>query len=93
MLHGERTAVVVRTGYNGVEALFLILAGVLAVPATWAVRGRVLVCSLPLLFALNQLRLVGLLYVLAWPVLPAWSGVVAEIIEFLWNVVPPTASP
>ena len=26
---------------------------------------------------------------LAWPVLPAWSGVVAEIVEFLWNVVTP----
>ena len=65
MLYGERTAVVVRAGCNGVEALFLILAGVLAVPATWAVRGRALVCYLPLLFALNLLRVVGLLYVLA----------------------------
>ena len=65
MLYGERTAVVVRAGCNGVEALFLILAGVLAVPATWAVRGRTLVCYLPLLFALNLLRVVGVLYVLA----------------------------
>ena len=26
---------------------------------------------------------------LAWPVSSAWSGVVAEIVEFLWNVVTP----
>ena len=64
VLASEGTAVLVAAGCNGVEALFLILAGVLAVPAAWAVRGRALACYLPLLFFLNLLRVDGLLYVL-----------------------------
>jgi len=54
----------VAAGCNGVEAMFLILAGVLAVPAAWAVRARALACYLPLLFVINLLRVDGLLYVL-----------------------------
>lgn len=64
VLAAEGTAVVVAAGCNGVEALFLILAGVLAVPAAWAVRARALACYLPLLFVINLLRVDGLLYVL-----------------------------
>ena len=57
-----------RFGYGAIAAKtpsrLSIVFYVLAVPATWAVRGRALACYLPLLFALNLLRVVGLLYVL-----------------------------
>ena len=57
-------AVVVRGGCNGVEALFLMIAGVLAVPAPAMARIKTLVIALPLLFGLNLLRIAGLLWVM-----------------------------
>lgn len=64
-LGSENTAVVVRGGCNGIEALFLMAAGVLAYPASWRRRGRALLVYLPILFALNLLRVAALLYVMA----------------------------
>jgi exosortase/archaeosortase family protein len=65
VLGTEGAAVVVRSGCNGIEALFLMLAGILAVPAPLATRVRVLAMALPFLFFLNLLRIIGLLYVMA----------------------------
>ena len=42
-----------------------MLAGVLALPAPWALRLRVLARDLPLLFALNLLPILALLYTMA----------------------------
>lgn len=67
--HGETltsgsASVLVRAGCNGVEAMILILAGILAVPAGWSTRLLALAWNLPLLFVLNLLRVDALLYVL-----------------------------
>lgn len=64
-LGGEGAAVVIRGGCNGIEAVFLMLAGVLAVPATWRQRLEALFTYLPLLFGINLLRVLLLLYVMA----------------------------
>jgi len=64
-LASGRTAVVIRGGCNGLEALFLMAAGILAYPTSWHCRGRAILIYLPILFALNLLRIVMLLYVMA----------------------------
>ena len=62
-LGSERSAIVVRHGCNGIEALLLMMAGILALPATWRTRLRALATYLPVLFVLNLFRVVALLYV------------------------------
>lgn len=47
-------------GCEGTELFILLIAGVLAFPASWRTRLRGLVIGLPLAFALNQLRVVTL---------------------------------
>ena len=64
-LGSGNAAVVVRGGCNGIEAVFLLLAGVLAVPGSWRRRGRALLLYLPLLFAANLVRVLLLLYIMA----------------------------
>lgn len=85
------TTVVIRGGCNGIEALLLMLAGVLALPAPWAMRLRVLACNLPILFALNLLRILALLYTMARH--PGWidvahdqiaQGVMIIVVLLLW---------
>ena len=65
ILESKHTAVVVRGGCNGLEALFLLLAGILAFPSSWRRRGMALLLYLPLLFVLNVLRVLMLLFVMA----------------------------
>ena len=65
ILGTEGAAVVVCAGCNGLETLFLMLAGLLAYPAPWRRRLRALLLYLPLVFALNLLRIVMLLFVMA----------------------------
>ena len=60
----DGVAVVVRGGCNGIEAVFLLLAGVLAFPVAWGSRARALLIYLPALFFLNLLRVLMLLWVL-----------------------------
>ena len=62
-LGSERSAIVVRHGCNGIEALLLMMAGILALPATWRTRLRALATYLPVLLVLNLFRVVALLYV------------------------------
>lgn len=64
-LGSGHAAVVVRGGCNGLEAVFLLLAGVLAFPAPWRDRGRALALYLPLLFVANLVRVLLLLLVMA----------------------------
>ncbi len=65
------TTVVIRGGCNGIGALFLMIAGILALPASWPTRLRTLFRDLPLLFGLSLVRILGLLY--TWPVIPTGS--------------------
>ena len=64
-LGSGHTAVVIRSGCNGLEAFFLLVAGILAYPASWCRRAQALLIYLPVLFLLNLLRVAGLLYVMA----------------------------
>ena len=64
-LGSGNTEGMVRGGCNGLEAIFLMAAGVLAYPAPWRRRGQALLVYLPILFVLNLLRVAMLLYVMA----------------------------
>ena len=64
----ERCSVVVRGGCNGVEAIFLMVAGILAVPASWRQRLAAAAICLPFLYVLNLFRVLMLVYVaVAYP--------------------------
>lgn len=62
LIADQRTTVFIASGCNGLEALFLMVAGVLAYPAPWARRWRALALYLPLLFVLNLFRVVFLVH-------------------------------
>lgn len=59
----QRTSVLIVSGCNGLEAIFLLLAGMLAYPATWSQRWRSLLRYLPALFVLNLFRVVLLVFI------------------------------
>ncbi len=61
----DGVAIVVRGGCNGIESVFLLLAGILAFPVSWHVRGRALLLYLPPIFFLNIVRVLMLLWVMA----------------------------
>ena len=61
----ERNSILIASGCNGLEAIFLMVAGIVAYPATWQRRGRALAAYLPALFALNLVRIVALVHVAA----------------------------
>ena len=63
LIIGNSTSVVIESGCNGLEAMFLMLAGVLAFPASWRLRRKALLHYIPVLFLLNLLRVVILAYV------------------------------
>lgn len=63
LIADERISVVVASGCNGIEAILLMVAGVVAYPAAWAQRGRALVVYLPCLYALNLVRVVALTHI------------------------------
>jgi len=60
-IDSERVRLNILPGCEGTELFILLIAGVLAYPASWRQRLRGLAIGLPLAFALNQLRVV-LLY-------------------------------
>ena len=62
-LGSDHSAVVIRAGCNGLEVVFLLPAGILAYPSTWAGRLRGMALYLPALYAANILRILLLLYV------------------------------
>jgi exosortase family protein XrtM len=47
-------------GCEGTEVFFLLIAGVVALPAPWRTKLRGLLLGIPLAFALNQLRVLAL---------------------------------
>ena len=58
-----RTSVIIQSGCNGLEALFLMAAGILSFPASWHQRLGGLARYLPLIFILNLFRVVLLVYI------------------------------
>ncbi len=49
-------------GCEGLETLFLLIAAIMAYPFTWRVKLQGLGLGLPLVFVLNQVRIVALWY-------------------------------
>ena len=58
-----RTTVFVASGCNGLEAIFLMVAGIVAFPASWSRRWRGMAKYVGLLFLLNMVRVVFLVHV------------------------------
>ena len=59
-IESQRVRLNILPGCEGTELFVLLVAGVLAFPAPWRAKLRGLALGLPLAFALNQLRVVGL---------------------------------
>lgn len=90
-LGSDDAAVVIRAGCNGLEAIFLLLAGILAFPATWKDRIRGIMVYIPVLFGANVLRVLLLLYIVTrHPQLTDFfhyqiaQGVLVLFIAILW---------
>ncbi len=63
LVYSPRYSMDIAMGCDGVEASCLYLAGVVAFPATWRARLIGLAFGVPLIQAINLIRLVGLYYV------------------------------
>ena len=59
----QRRAVFVASGCNGLEAIFLMIAGIIAYPAPWRTRISGMLRYGALLYALNLTRVVALVHV------------------------------
>lgn len=59
-IHSARFAVNIRNGCNGVEAMLIFLAAVLAFPASWRSRGLGLVLGILAIQVVNLVRVVAL---------------------------------
>ena len=62
--------VTIEAGCNGVEAMLVLLAGILAYPAPWRSRALGLAVGVVAIQALNLVRIVSLFYLGQWN--PAW---------------------
>ena len=60
VLRGPRFAVNVRNGCNGIEAMVILLAAIVAFPAGWKDRGRGLLLGASVLQAVNLVRVMAL---------------------------------
>jgi exosortase/archaeosortase family protein len=63
ILADNRNSVYIASGCNGLEAVFLMFAAIVAYPASWRRRLRGLALYVPLLFLLNLIRVVSLVHV------------------------------
>lgn len=81
-LQGSSGRLSVLNGCEGTESLFLLVAAIVAFPMSW--RSKILgaLCGAVLVFVLNQIRIVGLYFVLRRPgnLFEILHGVVAPII-------------
>ena len=59
-------AVSVEAGCNGVEATIVLIAAVLAFPASWRARGAAIVLGFLAIQAMNILRIISLFYLGNW---------------------------
>ena len=87
-------AVQILAGCNGVEAMIVLIAGVLAFPATWPQRAAGIAIGVVAIQALNLVRIVSLFYLgqwdrqwFEWAHLYVWQAVImldALIVWLLW---------
>ncbi|MEJ0039620.1 MAG: exosortase/archaeosortase family protein [Gammaproteobacteria bacterium] len=59
-LMAEGSGITVRNGCEGLEALFLLAAGLAVAPIPWVSRFLGLLIGIPIVYLINQLRIVGL---------------------------------
>lgn len=106
MVYSARTgfAMVIMAGCNGVEAMLVLLAGILAYPAPWKLKAIGLAIGVVAIQALNLVRIVSLFYLGQWDMkwfewahLYAWQALImldAMLVWMLWiRAIPPVASP
>ena len=103
-LYSERTgfAVTIEAGCNGVEAMLVLLAGILAFPAPWRLKLIGLAIGVVAIQALNIIRIVSLFYLgqwdaqwFEWAHLYIWQSLImldALIVWLLWIRAVPQAS-
>jgi exosortase H (IPTLxxWG-CTERM-specific) len=87
-------AVAIEAGCNGIEALLVLVAGMLAYPATWRQRAAGLAIGAVAIQALNLARVVSLFYLgqwnrewFEWAHLYAWQALImldAVVVWLLW---------
>lgn len=82
VIRGKRFAVNIRNGCNGVEAMLIFLAAVLAFPAPWRARLLGLVIGIVAIQAVNLIRVVALYLTGAY--FPAWFDASHTVI---WQTV------
>jgi exosortase H (IPTLxxWG-CTERM-specific) len=106
ILRGSRFAVNIRNGCNGVEAMLIFLAAVLAFPAPWRSRFLGLAFGILAIQAVNLVRVVALFltgayfpqlfdasHTVVWQTLVILSGVLLWIFWANRFAVPPAAPP
>jgi len=67
---------------SAVHIAILFTAGVLAFPTTWRARGRGLLVGLPVIFAINVLRITSLGFVIRYR-----AALLPLVHEYLWQVL------
>jgi exosortase H (IPTLxxWG-CTERM-specific) len=106
ILRGSRFAVNIRNGCNGIEAMLIFLAAVLAFPAPWRSRFLGLAFGILAIQAVNLVRVVALFltgayfpkffdasHTVVWQTLVILSGVLLWIFWANRFAVPPAAPP
>lgn len=105
ILYSRRTgfAVTIEAGCNGVEAMIVLLAGILAFPAPWKSKAIGLAVGAIAIQALNLVRIVSLFYLgqwerqwFDWAHLYVWQALImldALIVWLLWIRTLPSAQP
>jgi exosortase H (IPTLxxWG-CTERM-specific) len=106
MVYSSRTgfAMVIVAGCNGVEAMLVLLAGILAYPAPWRSKLVGLAIGAVAIQALNLVRIVSLFYLGQWDMnwfewahLYLWQALImldALIVWMLWiRALPEAAAP
>lgn len=106
VIFSERTgfAVSIEAGCNGVEAMLVLLAGILAFPAPWRLKAIGLVIGVVAIQALNLVRIISLYYLgqwnaqwFEWAHLYVWQTLImldALIVWLLWmRALPAPAAP
>ena len=97
-------AVTILAGCNGVEAMIVLLAGMLAFPAPWKHRAIGILAGLAAVQALNVVRVVSLFYigqwdlrVFQWAHLYLWQALIMLDVLIVWLIwirtLPPPPSP
>jgi exosortase H (IPTLxxWG-CTERM-specific) len=100
---GTGVAVTVEAGCNGVEAMLVLVAGILAFPAPWRSKAIGIVVGVVAIQALNLVRIVSLFYLaqwerqwFEWAHLYVWQALImldALIVWLLWIRMLPSAVP